>query len=401
MHARFPAIASLVLLLAATIASAQEPGQETRQSVAEEAQASKAEVLRPYVPTGLERLMVRVEDILVYRTVRWHPYFQSAAQGGGLPIGVGYVQHVSPYNFIDVRGSYTTAGYKRAEAEFVAPRLFKDRGELSVLGGWRDATQVGFYGVGPDTTTDFHTHYGFKEGYGSATLTVRPTRRFLTLRGGAELARWSPENARGSGVEDIFTPSTLPALGATTTYVHTQATVGFDWRAASLYSRRGGFYGVTGHDYSDRDDRFGFRQVDYEAVQNIPILRDTWVISLRGLAQTTFAKDGQLVPYYMLPHLGGGSTLRGFDSWRFRDRNVVLLQAEWRIMVNRFMDTALFYDAGKVAARTADLTPVFDSLEHDYGLGARFHMPYRMVFRVDVAHSSETTRLVFSTSSAF
>ena len=54
----------------------------------------------------------------------------------------------------------------------------------------------------------------------------------------------------------------------------------------------------------------------------------------------------------MLPSVGGGSTLRGFTSRRFRDRNSLLLQAEWRIMVNRFIDTAVFYDAGKVAART-------------------------------------------------
>ena len=49
---------------------------------------------------------------------------------------------------LDVRGSYTLLGYKRAEAEFVAPRLFNRRGALSVLGGWREATQVGFYGIG-------------------------------------------------------------------------------------------------------------------------------------------------------------------------------------------------------------------------------------------------------------
>jgi outer membrane protein assembly factor BamA len=123
--------------------------------------------------------------------------------------------------------------------------------------------------------------------------------------------------------------------------------VGFDWRPAPGYARRGGFYAVTAHDYRDRDDRFGFRKVDYEVVQHFPILRESWVISLRGLAETAFSRDGQEVPYYLLPHLGGGSTLRGFDSWRFRDRDKLLLQAEWRIMANRYMDTAVFYDAGK------------------------------------------------------
>src|SRR4029079_11857385 len=139
----------------------------------------------------------------------------------------------------------------------------------------------------------------------------------------------------------------------------------------------------------DNDKQFGFRELSYEAIQHFPILRDTWVISLRGLAETAYTRDGQDVPSFLLPHLGGGSNLRGFDTWRFRDRNRLLLQAEWRIMVNRFMETALFYDAGKVAARAADLTPLFDDLKHDYGFGTRFHAPFQTAFRIDVARSSE------------
>src|SRR5262249_51709583 len=270
-----------------------------------------------------------------------------------------------------------------------------------MVGGWRDATQVGFYGLGPNSSVDNRASYGFKEGYGSALLTVWPTRQLLMLRGGLEVARWSPDSARGTfpPVETAYTPVTLPGLDATITYTHAQGTVGLDWRPSPGYARRGGFYAVTAHDYHDKDDRFGFRQVDYEVVQHFPILRETWVISLRGLAETTHARDGQDIPYFLLPHLGGGSTLRGFDSWRFRDGNPLLLQDAWRIMANRFMDTAVFYDAGKVAPRAGDLG--FDNLQHDYGFGARFHTPFQTALRVEVARSNERTRLVVSTSPVF
>ena len=114
--------------------------------------------------------------------------------------------------------------------------------------------------------------------------------------------------------------------------------------------RRGGFYGVTVHDYTDRDEAFGFRQVDYEVIQHFPILREAWVISLRGLAQTTYRQGRSADPVL---HAAVArrriDAARLFSSWRFRDRNSLLLQAEWRIMVNRFLDTAVFYDAGKVA----------------------------------------------------
>ena len=154
----------------------------------------------------------------------------------------------------------------------------------------------------------------------------------------------SGSSGRGHGsspsVETVYTPDTLPGLGAKVTYLHTQACAGLDWRTSPGYSRRGGCLGVTVQDYTDTDDAFGFQQVDYEAIQHIPILREAWVISLRGRVETAFARAISRSPFFMLPSLGGGSTLRGFGSWRFRDRNSLLLQAEWRIMVNRFFDTA-------------------------------------------------------------
>jgi len=102
----------------------------------------------------------------------------------------------------------------------------------------------------------------------------------------------------------------------------------------------------------------------------------------------------------MLPALGGGSTLRGYGSWRFRDRNSLLLQAEWRIMVNRYLDMAFFYDTGKVTARTSDLD--FDALKHDYGLGFRFHGPFATPLRVDFSHGRESSiSFTFSTSAVF
>jgi hypothetical protein len=154
----------------------------------------------------------------------------------------------------------------------------------------------------------------------------------------------------GPEPSESYTPKPLPGLVATVQYLHSQGSVGFDWRTTPGYTRRGGYYGVTFHDYTDNDDEFGFKQVDYEVIQHIPILREAWVISLRAFAQTAFNKDDQQIPFFMLPSVGGGSSLRGFSSWRFRDRNSMVLQAEWRIMVNRFMDTAVFYEAGKVTA---------------------------------------------------
>jgi hypothetical protein len=386
----------------ATFAGAQEPSGPTRDQAIEQAQAEKVKDLHPYGPGKVEGLFNRAEEILSNRAPSWHPFFESADYGGGFTLGAGYAHHVSPYNMLDVRGSYTILGYKRVEAEFTAPRLFHRRGSLSLLGGWREATQSAFYGFGMGTSLDDRADFDFRQPYGSAILTLRPTRRLLMLRGGVEVSQYEQRPADGSSfpsVENKYTPETLPGLGTTTTYVHSQGTVGFDWRTSPGYSRRGGFYGVTLHDYTDKDERFGFRRVDYEAIQHIPILREAWVISLRAIARTTYTKSDQEVPFFLLPYVGSGSTMRGFTSHRFRDQNGLTLQAEWRIMANRFMDSAVFYDTGKVAARRDDLD--LKGLKSDYGFGVRLHGPFTTPLRIDVARSPEGTRLVFSTSSIF
>jgi surface antigen Omp85-like protein len=385
----------------ATSAVAQEPEATTREAAIEREQAEKVKTLHPYVPSKIEALMNRAEDILVNGVPRWHPYFESADYGGGLTLGVGYAHHVSPYNMIDVRGSYTILNYKRVEAEFTAPRLFRRRGSLSLLGGWREAPQAAFYGLGMGTSTNDRTNFDFQQPYGSGVLTLWPTRRLLMLRGGLELSQWSQRPGEGSfpSVDTRYTPATLPGLGSTTTYLHSQGTVGFDWRTSPGYSRRGGFYGVTLHDYADKDERFGFREIDYEAIQHVPILREAWVISLRSRVRTTYRKTDQQVPFFMLPYVGSGSTMRGFTSHRFRDQNGLVVQAEWRIMANRFMDTAVFYDAGKVAANRADLD--LNGLKSDYGFGVRFHGPFTTPLRIEVAKSPEGARLIVATSPIF
>jgi hypothetical protein len=373
----------------------------TREAAIEQQQAAKVPTLHPYVPNKGERLFEKLDSILAGGTLAWHPFFENAYAGGGFTLGMGHASYVGPYNLLDVRGSITFTGYKRIEAEFIAPRMFKRRGHLSVLGGWREATQVGFYGLGPNTSKDDRTNYLFRQPYGSALLTVFPTRRMLMLRGGAELSRWTQLPGEGSdpSVETRYTPATLPGLGAKVTYLHTQGTVGIDWRTSPGYTRRGGFLGATLHDYHDPDELFGFRMMEYEAIEHIPILREAWVLAFRGRVQTAFEKDGQQTPFFMLPSVGSGSTLRGYSSWRFRDENSLLVQAEWRIMVNRYLETAVFYDAGKVAPRPEDLD--FKGLKSDFGFGIRFHGPFTTPLRVELAKGREGLHLVFSSSAPF
>src|SRR4029079_16519559 len=122
-------------------------------------------------------------------------------------------------------------------------------------------------------------------------------------------------------VEQQYTPQTLPGLGASPIYLHTQATVGLDSRPARGYTRRGGFYGVTVHDYGDKDGAFGFNQIDYTALQHIPILREAWVLAFRAQAQTTYDKSGKQIPFFMMPAFSGGLGLTRHSTWTLTHTN--------------------------------------------------------------------------------
>ena len=136
-----------------------------------------------------------------------------------------------------------------------------------------------------------------------------------------------------------------------------------------------------------------------QIIQHLPILRENWVISLRGRVQSVLGDD-DVVPYFLLPQLGSGRTLRGYESGRFRDRHSLLTSAEFRWIPNRTgLDIALFYDAGKVTSRREDLD--FDSLKSDWGIGARFHGPTTTVLRIEGAKGTDGWRLVVSTGPAF
>ena len=172
-----------------------------------------------------------------------------------------------------------------------------------------------------------------------------------------------------------------------------------DSRPSAGYARRGGLYAVTYDLFVDPDDTYTFDRLQAEIVQHIPILRENWGVSLHGVARTTL-DDRDTVPYFLLPSLGSGSTLRAYPSWRFRDRHSLLLSGEWRWIPSRlFLDMALFYDAGKVTARFEDLN--FDGLHQDFGVGIRFHGLVATPLRIDVAKGSEGVNIVFSGAAAF
>src|SRR4029453_1135885 len=139
-------------------------------------------------------------------------------------------------------------------------------------------------------------------------------------------------------------------------FVRSDASVALDWRDNPLHPHSGGRSGVQFSDYRDHGlDAFGFRRVSIDLQQYVPIPDRYRTIALHAAAVFTDADAGAQVPFYFQPTLGGARALRGFREFRFRDRNGLLLTAEYRWEAWWALDGALFVDAGTVAAERNDL----------------------------------------------
>ena len=392
---RFVCVLTALLWLLPLTAGAQD----SRQEAIEQEQAEKNKDLHTYQPGVAERIMYRVERGLLNPPTGPYPWFGSVMRGGGLAIGPGYRHTFGDTGALNVFGGWSIRNYKTVDAHVHLPEFADGRVLVDLRASWIDAPSVAFYGLGNDTLRGDRTSFDYEPTTVGGTIGIRPV-RFFEVGGGIDYLKVKTgPGRRGISIEERFSVGAAPGLGLDADYLVSRVYAQSDSRESPGYTRRGGLYRAEFTDYHQDGDGFSFNRLDLEARQFIPILRENWVIALRGLVSLTDARSGEDVPYFLLPSLGGGSDLRSFSSFRFRDRNRMLLSAEYRWTPSDFVDMALFYDAGKVAADRDDLDT--SDLKRSYGIGARFHTPLATILRIEYAHGSEGGRLVFATGPSF
>jgi hypothetical protein len=386
---------ALAVVAAPVAASAQAP--ETRAGEIAQQQEAKARELKPYTRNFVERKFTEIEQAGGFAVQRgFFVTFGDIKQGSSVAIGPAYAKLFGNGSTILAKATYSIRNFKLVQVSAASPR--GDR-KVHVSGRirWQDAPQLAVYPLGT-TAPKVRADYSETRTEISGQAELRPV-RFIRLGAGAAFERYetgSGDSTRPS-VERVFTPSEMPGIGADPDYLHTFVGGGIDSRPGAGYSRSGSLLQATLHDYRQQNEGpFSFRRVDAIARQLIPILHGNWVIDLSVRTSTTSVSDGQHVPFFLLPDLGGAGELRGYSGYRFRDRNSIIFTGEYRWYVQEFVDMALFYDAGKVASRRGDLD--FDDLKSDVGIGIRFHGPQTTVLRLDLAKGDGGLRLNFGFS---
>lgn len=125
------------------------------------------------------------------------------------------------------------------------------------------------------------------------------------------------------------------------------------------------------------------------------------VLAFRLAAQKQVARkvkfDGKSVddiPFYENSFIGDGFTSRGYFLGRFRDKDRIFMNAEYRFVIWKVMDAVVFYDTGRVfneieeGSEWANMN--FNDLHSSVGWGFRFHLPPDLVMRMDIGFSPES-----------
>jgi hypothetical protein len=358
-------------------------------------QREKSERLTAPKPDVVEKYVLKFESQFLLTPSGFYPYFASVYHGGGLTLGGGYRRFYGDNTSWHLQGLYSFKNYKLIEGGTDSRDHLGKRLTFGTKLGWRDATQVAYYGLGMETSKDDRANFRFQQTYADGHATLKPF-SWLPIRASVAGEHWNILEGKGDypSIETVYTPSTAPGLGVSPTFMHSQVSAGIDWRPAEGYARRGGLYQATLHDYRDTNGgSYSFQRLDGEIIQHIPIYRETWVLAGRARAETTL-NNNDVVPYFLLPQLGDGSTLRAFQTDRFRDKHSILYTAEFRWIPSQAVDMAFFYDAGKVASHRSDLD--FKGLKSDVGVGIRFHGLIATPLRIDFAIGNEGFNLVIA-----
>jgi hypothetical protein len=366
----------------------------TRAELLRRAREEKSQQLTPPDPSGLERVLLDLENGRLFERLLnpaegVYPKVGNVTAGSGFALGPAYRRPGLFGGVADV-STFAIASFQRywlIDARLRMPRLARERASLDLHAQRYDFPDEDFFGLGPGSRRADHVTFGLRNTVVGATGALHP-RRWLALGGSVDyLAPRIDALGDGRRIGARFDEGIAPGLRVQPDFIRYEAFGELNYREPRGNPRRGGRYALAVQQFVDLDDdRYTFHRFEADLQQYVPLLRDRRVLALHALVSASDADGGRTIPFYLQRTLGGPDDLRGFRRFRFRDIHMLLLQAEYRWEIFTAVDGAIFYDAGKVASRVEDVN--LRDLESNYGIGFRFGTRNGVFLRVEGAFGS-------------
>ena len=372
----------------------------TRQEILQRQREEKRGELTPYVVSGAEDRVSRLETFRLPRRIFAKGFGGFRPVMGGMPSGSGFVfggGYIAGYNHeliqFTANARYSTRGYTTFDTGVIFPTpASRLPVQAHVRAEVRDLTSLRFFGLGSQTSESGRSTYGLEDRSIEAGVTATAS-RFVEM---GATARWMNAEvgpgAEDPSLEERFDPFQTPGFGTKTDYLVYGGHLVLHLRDAYVIPSAGVSVRVDASRYDDRNsDLFDFTRVVGDVQAQIPLGYRNRILALRVRSSNSVGENGGSVPFYLMETIGGATSIRGFREYRFRDRRNLLLNVEYRWEVWNYVDFAFFYDAGKVFSDADDLN--FSNLKSGYGFGIRGHAPGGTVFRFDFARSNEGFKL--------
>lgn len=249
-----------------------------------------------------------------------------------------------------------------------------------------------FYGIGPSTSDDA------EEWYSSGVTTVqlfwqRAVSKTLFVHTGARYVRSQLRDAEPDG---LLAAGAIPGSTGSEVLIGEAGYV-IDSRDHGSAPRRGvyakltssiGFTGTPGHFW-----RYTLDARRYRALGTTSVL--AFQLQYDGLI------GNGTPPFDLLPMIGADTAMRGYPRGRYRDRQALTAQTEWRSPHWRRVGLVAFGGAGAVSHAVSDLARV--TWYPTLGAGARYLLSPRekTVLRADLAMGRGSVGLSVGVGHAF
>ncbi len=137
-----------------------------------------------------------------------------------------------------------------------------------------------------------------------------------------------------------------------------------------------------------------FSKIAFEFSKYHKVLWRKHILAYRLWLQQIF-RD---VPYQELSKIGDGWTARGYKAGRFIDKSMALISVEYRFPIYNKLGGVVFFDNGRVWPGLDKFN--FKDWHSNAGIGLRLYLE-NFVARLDLGHSSESTRVFFNFGQVF
>lgn len=325
--------------------------------------------------------------------------------GGGIEGGIGLI-HTDLFHKeykLSMRYETSTNLDQKAKFSFGHPEatylLSRPLG-FKIKANYENDKDELFYGAGNDSLESNISRYGIEEVSGGIELSYQLPRG-ISINPHFFFTNFSTRTATETSdpsVEDIFFPNSLSGFRESIDYFDIGISLTHESRDNKIIPEYGGFRSFTFRRMESLSGEFSFNEYSVDLLQFIRLGAPRYVLVFHN--QWTFqqATENSQVPFTNLATLDVDSPLRSFNRGRFRDRNFVVANVEYRYPVWDLVDGTLFFDTGRVFDKVSNFS--FDDFKYSVGGGIRIRTRYLFLFRTQAAYGNEGFNLIFAVDRA-